>query len=419
MFRFIHTADIHLDSPLKGLEAHEDAPIEEIRGATRRAFDNLIDLAIEEEVAFLLIAGDLYDGDWKDYNTGLYFARRMGTLKKAGIQVFIVSGNHDAASNTTKALPLPDNVTIFSNKKPESKVIVELGVVIHGQGYASKAVTDNLAADYPNAEPNFFNIGLLHTSLTGRENHASYAPCSLADLQSKGYHYWALGHVHTHEVISENPAVIFPGNIQGRHIKEIGPKGATLVTVENGSLSAIETCELDVLRWAVCEVDLSDCSTSASVHDAIRTAFEQERDKADEKTVALRLILVGRCPMHAQLLDRTALWTHEFRAIAESIGGVWLEKVTYKTTRDMQLEELLGRDTPLAGLIASLQNLELDTADLTSFIPELATIQSKLPAEIQSGDEPLWETSPEKLEELSTEIQEMLISKLLQHGVKQ
>ncbi len=135
MVKFIHTADIHLDSPLKGLEAREDAPIDEIRGATRRAFDNLVDLAIEEEVDFILIAGDLYDGDWKDYNTGLFFVSRMGRLAKAGIRVLIVSGNHDAASQITKAMPLPDNVTLFSSKKPQSLKIDDLKVVVHGQNY--------------------------------------------------------------------------------------------------------------------------------------------------------------------------------------------------------------------------------------------------------------------------------------------
>ncbi len=418
MFRFLHTADIHLDSPLVGLEAHEDAPVEEIRGATRRAFDNLIDLAIEEEVAFVLIAGDLYDGDWKDYNTGLYFAGRMGKLAQAGIRVFIVSGNHDAASNTTKAMPLPGNVTIFSQKKPESQKIDDLGVVIHGQGYATKAITDNLAAEYPAAESGYFNIGLLHTSLTGRENHANYAPCSLEDLQSKGYDYWALGHVHKREIVSLDPRVIFPGNIQGRHIKETGPKGATLVTVEDGSITEVEARDVDVLRWAVCEVDLSNCQTTENVHEFVRAAFEQQGDEADGRTVALRLILTGRCPVHGQLLDRTSLWTEEFRAIAESIGGVWLEKVQFKTTREVHLEELVGEDTPLAGLIESIQNLELDTEDLTFSIPDLAVLKSRLPAEIQSGDDPLWESSPEKMEELCTEIQEMLISKLVQHGDK-
>ncbi len=416
MFRFIHIADIHLDSPLKGLEAHEDAPVEEIRGATRRAFDNLIDLAIDEQVAFVLIAGDLYDGDWKDYNTGLYFANRMGRLDKAGIKVFIVSGNHDAASNTTKAMPLPDNVTIFSHKKPESIVLENLGVIIHGQSYSSKAVTDNLASGYPQNESGSFNIGLLHTSLTGRENHENYAPCSLDELTSKGYDYWALGHVHKREVVAEDPKVIFPGNIQGRHIKETGPKGATLVTVEDGRIVEVGLRELDVLRWAICEVDLSDCETIESVHEAVRLAFDHERDKADGKTLALRVVLTGQCPVHAQLLDRTFQLTEEFRAIAEGFGDIWLEKVKFRTTRKVSLEDLIGENTPITGLIESIQKLELTGDDFTELVPELAALKTKLPPELKSGDDPFLDTAPEKMAELRTEVQEMLISKLLHHG---
>ncbi|MCK5228213.1 MAG: DNA repair exonuclease, partial [Desulfobulbaceae bacterium] len=155
MFKFLHTADIHLDSPLKGLEAHEDAPVDEIRGATRRAFLSLVEMAVLEEIDFILIAGDLYDGDWKDYNTGLFFVRQMGRLHKAGIQVFIVSGNHDAASQTTKTMPLPDNVTLFSTRKPQSVKLDDLGVIIHGQSYSSRAVNENLASSYPQHDSNY------------------------------------------------------------------------------------------------------------------------------------------------------------------------------------------------------------------------------------------------------------------------
>jgi DNA repair protein SbcD/Mre11 len=416
MFRFIHTADIHLDSPLKGLEAHEDAPVNELRGATRRAFDNLIELAIEEEVAFVLIAGDLYDGDWKDYNTGLFFAGRMGRLEKAGIKVFIVSGNHDAASNTTKTMPLPANVTIFTYKGPESIKVGDIDVVIHGQSYSKKAITDNLAAGYPHYKTGYFNIGLLHTSLTGRENHENYAPCNLDDLVSKGYDYWALGHVHKREVVSEDPIIIFPGNIQARHIKEIGSKGATLVTVEDGRITDLEMRELDVLQWVICDVDLSGCETTESVYDSVRLAFEQERDKVDSKVLALRLILTGQCPIHAHLLNRTFQLTDEFRAIAESIGDIWLEKVKFRTTRKVNLEEFIGEDTPIAGLIKSIQRLELESEDLTLLVPELATLKAKLPVEVQSGDDPFLDNSPETRAELCAEVQEILISKLLQHG---
>ena len=414
--RFIHTADIHLDSPLKGLEVHEDAPVDKIRGATRRAFDNLIDLAIEEEVDFILIAGDLYDGDWKDYNTGLFFAGRMGRLGKAGIKVFIVSGNHDAASQITRAMPLPDNVTLFSARKPLTVKLDDLGVVIHGQGYSSRAVIENLASQYPQHDSNSFNIGLLHTSLTGREGHEDYAPCTVDDLKSKGYDYWALGHVHKREIVSEDPWIIFPGNIQGRHIKETGAKGATLVTVRDGDIIEVEHRELDVLRWTICQADLSECKTTDSVYDAVRQAFEQELDLADGKTLALRLVLTGKCPVHAQLLNRTAQWTEEFRGIAVGLGEVWLEKVKFQTSRKMSLDEIVGEDTPIAGLLQSIQKLELDGDTLLGLVPELAVLKSKLPPEIHSGDEPFLDTSPDKITELRTEVQELLIARLLQHG---
>ena len=416
MFKFIHTADIHLDSPLKGLEAHEDAPVEEIRGATRRAFDNMIDLAIEEEVDFILISGDLYDGAWKDYNTGLFFVSRMGRLSKAGIKVFIVSGNHDAASQITKALLLPDNVTLFSSRKPQSIQLDDLGVIINGQSYSIRAVAENLTAQYPQNDPNFFNIGLLHTSLTGREGHENYAPCTVDDLKSKGYDYWALGHVHKREIVSHDPWIVFPGNIQGRHIKETGAKGVTLVTVEDGRIAKVEECELDVLRWAICQVDLSQCETSESVYDSVRQSFEQELDKVNGRTLALRLVLTGKCPVHAQLLDRTAQWTEEIRGITTGFGDLWLEKVKFQTSRKVSLEEIFGEDTPIVGLLRSIQNLELDSDTLLGLVPELSVLKSKLPAEIHNGDRPFLDPSSVNISELRTEVQELLIANLLQHG---
>lgn len=418
MFKFIHTADIHLDSPLKGLETHEDAPVEEIRGATRRAFDNLIDLAIEEEVDFVLIAGDLYDGDWKDYNTGLFFTGRMGKLDKAGIKVFIVSGNHDAASQITRAMPLPENVTLFPHKKPTSVIIENLGLVIHAQSYSSRAVTENLAVQYPQQDSNYFNIGLLHTSLTGREGHEDYAPCTLDEMKSKGYDYWALGHVHKREIVSEDPWIVFPGNIQGRHIKESGIKGATLVTVDDDHrISELTHRELDVLRWAICQVDVTACETTDTIYAAVRQAFEQELNQAENKTLALRLHLVGSCPLHAELHARSIQWIEEFRGIAAGLGDVWLEKVKFKTSRKSSLEEIVGDDTPLSGLLQTIDGLDFGQEALTNLIPDLANLKTRLPAELQDADSIL-ESQPGELAELREEVKELLIAKLIQHGVE-
>ncbi len=415
MFRFIHTADIHLDSPLKGLEIHEDAPVEEIRGATRRAFENLIELAIEEEVDFLLIAGDLYDGDWKDYNTGLFFAGQMGRLEKAGIKVFIVSGNHDAASQITKTMPLPGNVTRFSPKRPQSVILDDLGVIIHGQSYSTRAVTDNLSLQYPPHNTNYFNIGILHTSLTGRAGHEDYAPCTLNDLQAKGYDYWALGHIHQREVVSEDPMILFPGNIQGRHIRETGTKGVTLVTVEEGRIVKIEERELDVLRWSVCNVDLSECETKEAVYEHVRSAMEKEQSLAEAKILALRLRLSGNCPLHADLHARSIHWTEEFRGIAASIGNVWLEKVRFRTNRKICLEEIVGEDTPLSGLLQTIEKIEFGDDALTALVPDLATLKTKLPAELVDDDF-LLESPPGQMADLREEVRELLIAKMIQHG---
>ncbi|MHB8809949.1 MAG: metallophosphoesterase family protein [Desulfobulbaceae bacterium] len=415
--RFLHTADIHLDSPLQGLEVHEDAPVDAIRGATRRAFDNLIDLAIAEKVDFVLITGDLYDGDWKDYNTGLFFAGRMGRLQRAGIRVFIVSGNHDAASQITRVMPLPANVTLFSSRKPQSVQLDDLGVIIHGQSYSSRAVTENLAAQYPHRTANSFNIGMLHTSLTGREGHADYAPCTVDELKAKGYDYWALGHVHKREEVARDPWIIFPGNIQGRHIRETGVKGATLVTVEDGHIVEVEERELDVLRWAVCQVDLSECETRESVYEQVQAAMEKEQGLAAGKTLALRLRLEGTSPLHAELHARAMHWGEEFRGIAASFGDVWLEKTQFRTSRKTSLAEANGENTPLSGLLHALADLEFGENALATLVPDLANLQTKLPAELFDAVS-LLENSPEELTELREEVRDLLIGKLIQHGGK-
>ncbi|RJX35134.1 MAG: DNA repair exonuclease [Desulfurivibrio sp.] len=416
MFKFLHTADIHLDSPLKGLESYEDAPLEEIRGASRRAFDQLIDFAVDEEVDFLLIAGDLYDGDWKDYHTGLFLVNRMGRLQRAGIRVFIVAGNHDAASNTTRALPLPDNVSLFSPRKAETKLLDDLRVAVHGQSYAARDVRENLALGYPPRQAGYFNIGLLHTALSGRVGHEPYAPCTVDDLRVMGYDYWALGHVHQQEVVARDPWIIFPGNLQGRHIRESGAKGATLVTVEESRVTTVQQREFDVLRWLLCPVDLSACQTIEAVFGQVRQALEAGRAAGEGRPLAMRLILAGACPVHAELIDRWPRLIDELRGVAAASGEVWLEKVLLQTRRRTELAELVGQDNALAGLLRFLDELPLGAEDLFALVPELPAFKSRLPAELFEGDEPLLADSPGQTETLRAEVRELLAARLLQNG---
>lgn len=274
MIQFLHAADIHLDSPLLGLSNYEGMPSEEIRRATRDAFDKLVSLAIERKVDFLLVAGDLYDGDWRDARTGMFFVSRMSRLREHGIPVFLVHGNHDAASQITRSLPLPDNVHVFGNRKASTERIDALQVAIHGQSYAHQRNEDNLAAAYPARVSGCFNIGLLHTSLGGYSEHASYAPCSLDDLRARQYDYWALGHVHAAQLVSTGPHVVFPGNTQGRSIRETGEKGCYLVTVgDNLSISSCDFVPLDVFRWRLLEVKLSGISEKPQLLDSVESVL--------------------------------------------------------------------------------------------------------------------------------------------------
>jgi len=420
MFRFIHAADIHLDSPLRGLESYEDAPVDEIRNATRRAFDNLVTLAIEEEVRFVLLAGDLYDGDWKDYNTGLFFTERMGRLKRQNISVFMVSGNHDAASRISAHLHPPDNVTTLSTRKPETILLEDVGAAIHGQGYASRAVTRNLAQHYPQYHPGYFNIGLLHTALNGREGHEPYAPCSLDDLKSKGYDYWALGHIHQREVVSKNPWVLFPGNLQGRHIRETGAKGASIITVENGRVTDVTHHDLDVLRFYKVRVDLSHINTMDAVHDPVRQALETLQAQSDERILAVRLELTGESPLHAHLLSDAARLTESFRSVTAGLGDMWLEKVLFKTMPKGRTQKTPGEETPLHEMMAAVDQLKWDpehTQDPLSLqIPDIAALKNKLPPDLLGGDDPLLPNHPEGIAALLNDVKSLLAARLSRRG---
>ncbi|MFO7750110.1 MAG: DNA repair exonuclease [Desulfobacteraceae bacterium] len=414
-FKFLHAADIHLDSPLRGLETYPDAPVEEIRNASRRALDNLVDLALQQKAAFVLLAGDIYDGEWKDYNTSLFFAQRMGRLLEADINVFMVSGNHDAASVIARNLRPPDNVYIFPGNKPVSREIDQLGVVIHGQSYQTRETMEDLAASFPPAMPGVINIGILHSALSGRPGHDTYAPTNLDVLKSKGYDYWALGHIHQREEVSNNPWVVFPGNLQGRHIRESGAKGCTVVEVDEKRISRVTHHDLDVLRWQQCRVDLGECETSDDFLRKIRNSLQSCKDANRNLPLAVRLILEGKTPLHNWLQENAAHIRQECRAMAAGLGLIWLERIKVTTKADNDTLDELDAASPLAGLINSIKGLSLE-ANLEEQIPELATLQTKLPPEMKAEEEVLDLNNPAYLHELRENARELLLAHLLGKG---
>ena len=415
MFKFIHAADVHLDSPLRGLSRYESAPADSIRNACRRAFENLVDLAIEEKVSFVLLAGDLYDGDWKDYSTGIFLSRQMGRLGQHGISVFSVAGNHDAANRMTKALDNPANMRTFSSRKVETMRLDELAVAIHGRSFGTQHVDENLAAGFVAAERGIFNIGLLHTSLDGREGHAVYAPCSADDLRAKRYQYWALGHIHKQEFVSEDPWIVFPGCIQGRHIRETGAKGCVLVTVEDGAVSKVEKCSLDVLRWTECRIDLSDIAEMREVFELARKSIEDKCQSADGRPIAMRIRFEGATVTSDQLSAFPERFEQQIRAIGAEIAGddLWIERVENAAVAKLDLESAFSEDSAFGKLLRDILSTPHNPDEISGLIDVISDLRQKIPSEAFGADSVLNLDDGQIVERLVDEAKRMLVGRLL------
>ena len=385
--RFIHAADLHLDSPLRGLSAYPDAPAERLRTTTRDAFRNLVDHALAEAVDFMVIAGDVYDGDWKDFNTGLFFVRQMGRLRQAGIPVFLLHGNHDAESEMTRGLELPDNVHVFSARKAETFRLEALRVALHGRSFRVAATTENLLPGYPAPVPGWLNIGVLHTALEGHAEHARYAPCSVAELRARGYQYWALGHVHEHWIERGTVTIAYPGNLQGRHIRETGARGALMVSAEGDEITAVDRIDVAVLRWHLLAVDISNADDLGAAIRAAGLGLAQALDATPSHLpLAVRVLFTGRSRAHAALIADEVQLRHEVIAqgLACAPERVWIEKVMVVGEPAGASPSALQGD--VQGALAELAVLALSASDEPAFLAELQSdwrsVLARLPNDV-------------------------------------
>lgn len=334
-FTFVHAADLHLGSPFKGLTVKDPSVAARFALATRAAFCDLVARTIEADAAFLILAGDLYDGEWPDNQIALFLARELARLDRAGIPTVWLRGNHDAASSVTNAVALPGSVHELPVDRPGTVPFEALGVAIHGQGFASRVERANLAAAYPPPVPGAFNVGVLHTSLNGDAENP-YAPVSPAELSAKGYDYWALGHVHDFEVVTRDPPIVYPGNLQGRSVREVGPKGAVRVTVEDRQVVGLERMIVDAARWALVRVDVSAVATVADVVHLVNEAVAAHLAQLGDRLLALRAVLTGRGAFATALRAQRDLLSDEIEAAVQRLHpDVWLERVVIETAPDL------------------------------------------------------------------------------------
>jgi DNA repair protein SbcD/Mre11 len=399
--KILHAADLHLDSPLRGLVEYEGAPLHDVRRATRRAFTRLIDVALEERVELVLLAGDLYDGDFKDFSTALFLVEQIARLREIDAKVVWIRGNHDAESRITRHLRLPSWATELPVTEPGTVCLENWGVAVHGQSYQTRDVTQNLALAYPAPRRDLWNIGLLHTALEGREGHQPYAPCSPAELAALGYDYWALGHVHAREIVSEDPFIVFPGNLQGRNIRETGPKGATLIDLSDRRKVELKSLVLDSVRWAKVVVSLDGVEHPDDVLERASQALGHAVLEAGDRTLACRVQLVGRTPAHRDLVA-SERWLNELRAFGLERGSVYVESIDVRTEGELTLEGLLGRGDPFAEALSSCLLDPQSHALRAELKEQLGAELSSLPQELVRAEledfDAIWEESTQLLE---------------------
>lgn len=388
VFKFIHTADIHLDSPLRGLESYPGAPTERLRIATRQAFDRVVDLCLEEQVDFLIVAGDLFDSDVKDFHSALEAAAQLRRLDQANVPVYLILGNHDSREEMSRHVPWPANVILFDHKRPQTVRHPMLPVALHGMSYPKREVTENLVTSYPGPVGGCFNIGVLHTNAGGNSQHAAYAPCSVEELVAKNYGYWALGHVHDFAVLHKWPHVVYSGNTQGRHVRETGPKGCLLVTVDEssdgGEVRDVEFRETHLVRWFHETIPLRLDDDSDSLLDAARRHLPEIVSAADGGLAAVRLEFTGRCAAHAQLAkdaSRQQL-VADLRAIASDFGDdVWIEKIKFHTQSPLDLDALRQRQDLIGLLLRDIGSLATDPRPLLA-LPDTKDLATKVSVEL-------------------------------------
>ena len=385
-FRFIHAADIHLDSPLLSLEEYPGAPLEEIRMATRRALAKLVDVAIESAVNFVVIAGDLFDGEWRDCNTGLYFVSQMKRLRTAGIPVYVSLGNHDAANRMTLVLPWGDGVHFFDHRKPERVEAAGHEATLYSQSFRNRHIAEDLTGAFPKGSAGTFNIGVLHTSATFSAGQELYAPCSLESLRSHQYQYWALGHVHTRTELARDPWVVFSGNIQGRSVRECGPRGCYLVDVDNRGGVRLDFQPLDVVRWEVLRLSTDDDTTTDDLEEMAQQGIVRAAVAAEGRTLALRFELNGQGAAWNRVAADITRWRARLRALsADAAVPVHVEKLV-----------MAPRISPApvsmdAGAAGELGGVLKEFAENAAFLEELkmtfGELKTRLESVVTLGDE--------------------------------
>jgi DNA repair exonuclease SbcCD nuclease subunit len=332
--RLLHSADLHLDAPLRATALADPDLFDLVETATREALDRLVAHCRRREIRALLLAGDVFDGAVRSVRAAAFFISRMQALREAGVQVYMIRGNHDAENDAPWRLDMPPNVHEFG-PKGGVHALPGLGegvaIRVHGVSYGERSAPDSLLPRFAPPGPDGLDIGLLHTSLSGAAGHGAYAPCGVGELVAHGYAYWALGHVHSRTVHAQGESwVVMPGAPQGRHINETGPKSATEITLRDGAVSGLREAPTAAVVFEHVDVACDDVAPG-DLPALCRRAVERRAEAAlsDGQAMVVRIRLVGAAETLRPLRFHADLRRQTIGEQIRALETCWLEDVTF------------------------------------------------------------------------------------------
>lgn len=410
-FSFIHTADLHLDSPFSGLRRLDDQIASLFRDATFRAFDNVVDLALDKKVDFLLVAGDVYDASDRSLRAQLKFADGLDKLAQAGIRSFVCHGNHDPLDGWSASLNWPEWAHIFGPKLESISVAVkgEEVVRVHGVSYPTSRIDDFFGSGFQRQGQQPFQIGLFHCSVGSDPAHETYAPRTINDLVSADLDYWALGHVHTCRVLKDDhPFIAYPGNTQGLHIREAGPRGCLVVQVDGQGVVNARFEPVDAVRWLSSKLQINDLETEGDLIEALERTSDEICYQAEGRPAIARITLTGRGVLHP-VLQRPQVVEDLIERLRqtglESVPPVWVEQIQVQTNTPVDLDSRRKSADFLGEVLRLIENSRRKPTRLQEMINELYNDRR--------GRRFLETPAEEELLELLSEVETMCVDELV------
>jgi DNA repair protein SbcD/Mre11 len=360
---FLHTADLHLDSPMVGLSHLPDKIYNRLLSSTFVALRKLVDTAIEYQVDFMIVAGDIYDGEDRSIRAQVRFRQEMERLANHGIPVYVTHGNHDHLGGKWTQIALPDNVHVFG-EEVEFQTFKKHEIIVHiyGFSYPRRQVLERKIDQFIKVVGADYHIGILHGNDGGNSAHGNYAPFLVKDLLEKQFDYWALGHIHKSKILSDSPPILYPGNIQGRHHKEQGRKGCYLATL-NGSTSELKWIDTADVEWETFEIDVKDCFSFEEIYHLCiekMNLFRSEESKG--KIVKLELKQLQSFPGNESIVNGDLMEVLQ-DAEREEEDFIWVSSIQVKEDVFNNKERLLAEDGFFRELVNTIDNYkELDIA---------------------------------------------------------